>query len=199
MLARTDTVTGRGTPAVDYLNEVGTFDGHTRGLSHGHGHETFVAGTTWVSVYRGNRYIGRFKKTEWNKLLSRKSATLISSDEERLDHYWCVAGEFYVTKEDLTPADVLVLVAAKAQRRTRAVERARVEATAAGRSRRQSIPPSVKTFVWQRDEGKCVDCGSDQLLEFDHIIPVTMGGSNTARNLQLLCESCNRSKGGHLA
>ena len=37
VLARTDTVTGRGTPAVDHVNEVGTFDGHTRGLSHGHG------------------------------------------------------------------------------------------------------------------------------------------------------------------
>lgn len=39
VLARTDTVTGRGTPAVDQVNEVGTFSGHTRGLSHGHGHD----------------------------------------------------------------------------------------------------------------------------------------------------------------
>jgi 5-methylcytosine-specific restriction endonuclease McrA len=32
-------------------------------------------------------------------------------------------------------------------------------------------------------------------LEFDHIIPVTSGGSSTERNVQLLYESCNRSKG----
>ena len=50
-------------------------------------------------------------------------------------------------------------------------------------------------FVWQRDEGKCVRCGSNERLEYDHIIPVSKGGSSTKRNIQLLCELCNRSKG----
>jgi 5-methylcytosine-specific restriction endonuclease McrA len=63
------------------------------------------------------------------------------------------------------------------------------------RARRCQIPDSVKMFVWQRDQGKCVQCGSNKLLEFDHIIPVAEGGSNTERNLQLLCEICNRKKG----
>jgi len=59
---------------------------------------------------------------------------------------------------------------------------------------RLSIPDDVKMFVWKRDQGKCVKCGSQTNLEFDHIIPVSKGGSNTARNIQLLCESCNRKK-----
>ena len=31
-------------------------------------------------------------------------------------------------------------------------------------------------------------------VEFDHIIPHSKGGANTKRNIQLLCESCNRKK-----
>lgn len=64
---------------------------------------------------------------------------------------------------------------------------------------RQPISDDIKIFVWQRDNGCCVMCGSQENLEFDHIIPVSMGGSNTARNIQLLCEKHNRSKGGNLA
>jgi hypothetical protein len=61
-------------------------------------------------------------------------------------------------------------------------------------SRRESIPEDVRIFIWRRDEGRCVKCDSQVRLEFDHIIPVSKGGSNTARNIQLLCETCNREK-----
>ena len=47
--------------------------------------------------------------------------------------------------------------------------------------------------------GRCVNCGSNGNLEFDHVIPVSMGGAHTVRNLQLLCVSCNVAKGGNLA
>lgn len=60
---------------------------------------------------------------------------------------------------------------------------------------RAPISEDVKAFVWRRDEGKCVKCGSQEKLEFDHIIPHSKGGSDTERNIQLLCEKCNRSKG----
>ena len=59
---------------------------------------------------------------------------------------------------------------------------------------RRAISPEVRREVWRRDEGKCVKCGSRERLEYDHIIPFSKGGSNTARNIELLCESCNRSK-----
>jgi Holliday junction resolvasome RuvABC ATP-dependent DNA helicase subunit len=63
---------------------------------------------------------------------------------------------------------------------------------------RQPIPDDVKMFVWQRDGGHCAKCGSQENLEYDHIIPVSKGGSNTARNIQLLCERCNRSKSANI-
>jgi 5-methylcytosine-specific restriction endonuclease McrA len=56
------------------------------------------------------------------------------------------------------------------------------------------IPPEVKQYVWRRDRGQCVMCGSNEALEYDHIIPVSKGGSNTERNVQLLCMQCNRKK-----
>lgn|SRR5262249_25855779 len=65
-------------------------------------------------------------------------------------------------------------------------------------TRREPIPEHVKMFVWQRDKGRCVKCGCQELLEYDHIIPLARGGSNTERNIQLLCESCNRSKGSSI-
>jgi 5-methylcytosine-specific restriction endonuclease McrA len=63
---------------------------------------------------------------------------------------------------------------------------------------REPIPEAVRLFVWQRDSGQCVKCKSRERLEFDHIIPVTAGGSSTERNVQLLCEPCNRSKGSKI-
>lgn len=65
-------------------------------------------------------------------------------------------------------------------------------------NKRPYIPESVRREVWRRDQGKCVECGSKENLEFDHIIPVSKGGSNTARNIQLLCEKCNRQKSNNI-
>jgi 5-methylcytosine-specific restriction endonuclease McrA len=70
-------------------------------------------------------------------------------------------------------------------------------ATAAA-PRREPIPEQVRHEVWRRDRGTCVDCGSRGRLEFDHIIPVSRGGSNTTRNVELRCESCNRRKGARI-
>lgn len=57
------------------------------------------------------------------------------------------------------------------------------------------IHQDVKTAVWQRDGGKCVQCGATDYLEFDHIIPYAKGGAGTVDNVQLLCRRCNLKKG----
>jgi len=56
------------------------------------------------------------------------------------------------------------------------------------------IPGKVKEKVWSKYDGKCVYCGSRKDLEFDHIIPYSKGGSNSEKNIQLVCQRCNLIK-----
>lgn len=57
------------------------------------------------------------------------------------------------------------------------------------------IPTSVKLKVWKRDKGRCVNCGSQDNLHFDHIIPYSKGGSSLVpENIQILCARHNLAK-----
>lgn len=61
--------------------------------------------------------------------------------------------------------------------------------------RRRVIPTAVKLEVWRRDGGKCVVCGAPDELHFDHIVPVSRGGTSAvADNIQLLCARHNLEK-----
>lgn len=77
-----------------------------------------------------------------------------------------------------------------------AQKRKLLDGESAERSRR--ISQRVKDEVWRRDGGQCVQCESRKNIEYDHIIPFSKGGSNTARNVQILCESCNRKKSDNI-
>lgn len=63
---------------------------------------------------------------------------------------------------------------------------------------RTRIPEEVRIAVWRRDQGRCARCGNRENLEYDHIVPVSKGGGNTVRNIELLCQDCNRSKGNRI-
>lgn len=78
------------------------------------------------------------------------------------------------------------------------VDISRMPAVTEQPARREAIPRAVQREVWQRDGGRCVECGTREKLCFDHIVPFSRGGSNTVRNLQLLCERCNLSKGNRI-
>ena len=117
---------------------------------------------------------------------------------------WVYKSAVYSTKEDLDAEAVEALILEGENRVKVRVARAKalmVQAETldeAARQNREPIPDDVKMYVWQRDGGKCVKCGSTRNLEYDHDIPFSLGGSNTARNIRLLCETCNRSKGASL-
>lgn len=65
-------------------------------------------------------------------------------------------------------------------------------------TQRSPIPETVRHEVWRRDQGKCVTCGSNANLQYDHIIPVARGGATSVTNLQLLCQRCNQAKGAKI-
>jgi 5-methylcytosine-specific restriction endonuclease McrA len=64
--------------------------------------------------------------------------------------------------------------------------------------RRELIPVEVRKAVFDRDGGRRRNCGSNFEIQYDHIIPFSMGGASTVENLQILCAPCNREKGASL-
>lgn len=114
--------------------------------------------------------------------------------------WWWFHDRFYSENEDLNPEDVLALVSERERRQRRKLERAHaaMHQEGTGGPRRQPIPREVRLAVWQRDRGRCVECEGEFDLQYDHVIPFSMGGASTARNLQLLCAECNREKGASL-
>ncbi|WPU63609.1 HNH endonuclease [Peredibacter starrii] len=53
------------------------------------------------------------------------------------------------------------------------------------------IPAAVKRDVYSRDK-KCTNCGSFRNLNYDHILPYSMGGPSTKENLRISCSPCNQ-------
>jgi 5-methylcytosine-specific restriction endonuclease McrA len=60
---------------------------------------------------------------------------------------------------------------------------------------RASIPDHIMAIVFDRDQGRCVVCGSADELQFDHIVPHSKGGADTIENLRVLCRACNGKRG----
>ncbi len=50
----------------------------------------------------------------------------------------------------------------------------------------------------ERDGYQCRKCSGQEDLSIDHIVPLSKGGSDDLDNLQILCKSCNSSKGDSL-
>lgn len=64
--------------------------------------------------------------------------------------------------------------------------------------KRQSISKTLRFEVFKRDEFTCQYCGRKPpavVLEVDHIVPITEGGTNADHNLLTSCFDCNRGKG----
>lgn len=74
------------------------------------------------------------------------------------------------------------------------IRQSRTQAT-----QRIGLARDLRRAVYDRDGGKCRECGSGFELQYDHVIPLSRGGANSLDNLQLLCGNCNRRKGASIA
>lgn len=63
---------------------------------------------------------------------------------------------------------------------------------------KRNVSVRTRHQILERDGFKCVDCGASPatgaVLEVDHTIPISKGGSNDPSNLRTLCSDCNRGK-----
>jgi len=63
---------------------------------------------------------------------------------------------------------------------------------------RTRMPFPMMMRIVRRDDYRCQHCKKqlrDDEVEFDHIIPVSRGGSSEEHNMRLTCYDCNRDKG----
>jgi HNH endonuclease len=115
--------------------------------------------------------------------------------------WWWFEDTFYWESGRYGERDVLALIRDRQRRSAQRLDRAHmllnVEEGQAPRVRgkREPIPREMRRAVFERDGGKCAQCGSSFDLHYDHVLPVALGGATTIDNLQLLCGDCNREKG----
>ena len=155
----------------------------------------------------GRRYLlveGATATLTWRR---RAFAALVRAQDERPvalferggRTYWAFELRIFWEDDELAAADVLALVRERQRRARRTLERA--HAALAGElaaPRRRPIPRAVRLAVFERDGGRCVECGSGFEIQYDHVIPVALGGAGTVENVQILCATCNRTKGAAL-
>jgi 5-methylcytosine-specific restriction endonuclease McrA len=118
--------------------------------------------------------------------------------------WWWLEDSFYWESGSYTQRDVLALVRDRQRRDAQRMDRAHMMLNVdeghqqRPQGQRQPILREVRRAVFERDGGQCAECSSKFDLQYDHVIPVALGGATTVGNLQLLCGECNRLKGADL-
>ena len=163
---------------------------------------------TWLEAAANEgRYLPEYE-VFWREVLQNPEVWQQSEQEPlKITTPWGISTWFFKNtrfdvrdRSGLSDEEIKLLIRDALDRERKKIERLQsfYASGDSGQSRRVVIPDDVRMFVWKRDGGVCVKCGSNRNLEYDHIIPISKGGNSTARNLQLRCEECNRDKSDHI-
>jgi hypothetical protein len=153
-----------------------------------------------ASFYLGNKtyIIGKRTREEMESMELESQSRPVCFCNVGEKYYWKYKGRFFVENDCQSSDDVLALLATRDLRQEQQLKRAKMIAgsgSLSGTGVRRSIPDDLKLLVWTRDGGSCAKCGSNNELQYDHVIPLSQGGATSEENLQVLCGPCNRAKG----
>jgi len=157
-----------------------------------------------VTIGRDTHRIGWGNQDEYARAAAvslRQPQFLIA---QRGRNYWQYQGRFWWDDAGLNAYQVHAMLTSREDRQRAQVQRAEAIFAIGGlppdRPRpRGEIPDDVKHLVLVRDGGRCRSCGSNSELQFDHVIPFSVGGASNVDNLQILCGPCNRRKGARVS
>jgi hypothetical protein len=138
----------------------------------------------------------RWSKAQVETALQAQATEPVHLWSDGRRNLWQFMDGFYWEDDGLGAEDVKALVLQRKRQLERKLQSARslMRAEENGRPTRVGIPTELRRAVFERDGGRCVECGGNFDLQYDHILPVAHGGATTLENLQLLCAECNRRK-----
>ena len=148
---------------------------------------------TLFRLHSEGHYLGcaarRFARLSASQL---KAPVLLARKDGR--RWWWYLDRFWWDDQRLSAAEIQRTVL---QSDLRLKQRSEVDARArmillgpSAPITQEHVSESVRLAVWRRDSARCVDCGSGKSVVFDHIVPISEGGSSTAANIELRCELC---------
>ncbi len=139
----------------------------------------------FVIVAREQRVLGSLSFDEWTKRAAGHGRVPRFVLETPGEAIWLFRGEWIVADPELSLEDLTAVIGA----------------SEGGQGRpglHPGLDPEAIRFVWERDAGRCVQCGSVANLEVMHVVPPYLGGAETAANLELLCRNCVRDRSHQL-
>ena len=100
----------------------------------------------------------------------------------------------FLTKDQLVAMDMVV----EKYKSGRSVN----DLSVGGQSENAKVSQKLRVDILTRDNYTCQMCGIGRkdgaILEIDHIHPVSRGGTNDPKNLQVLCRECNGGKSNRI-